>query len=118
MNQLHRVAAAGIAATALAFTASPALAAAEPASQAVYQPAYSCTIDSLTHVVSNIDFLRVHTAPGVGTPAIGEIPGGSAFHFCSSSYTSAGGLVWVYGYGYNGSVKLTGWVTTEYLLFP
>ncbi|WP_055588756.1 hypothetical protein [Peterkaempfera griseoplana] len=114
MNRLHRIFAVGVATAALAFSASPALA----ASPAVMTPAYSCSIDSLTHVESSVDFLRVHTSPGVGTPAVGEIPGGSAFHFCSGSFQSSGAYVWVYGYGYNGSVKLTGWVATDYLLFP
>src|SRR5690242_18323014 len=86
MNRLHRIFAAGVATAALAFSASPALA----ASPAVMTPAYSCSIDSLTHVESSVDFLRVHTSPGVGTPAVGEIPGGSAFHFCSSSFQSSG----------------------------
>jgi len=80
-------------------------------------PAYSCSIDSYSHV-TGADWLRVHTSPGAGTPAVGQIPGGSGFHFCSRSSTKSGPDYWVYGYGYNGSTKLTGWVDSRYLAGP
>jgi len=100
----------------LSFLAAPAFA--EPAAGVDQQIAYSCTIDSITHVQSDVDWLRVHTSPGVTTPAIGQIPGGARFDFCSSSGTTVGGHYWVYGFGYNGSTKLTGWVAGEYLIWP
>jgi hypothetical protein len=88
------------------------------ASQVEGRAAYSCTYDSYTHVLSSVDWLRVHTSPGVSTPAVGQIPGGSGFTFCSSSGRQSGGHYWVYGYGYNGSVRVTGWVAGDYLIWP
>ena len=108
----------GISAVAILFLPLSTHAAPAHGSGLNYSIAYSCTIDSLTHVVTSIDWLRVHTSPGVSTPATGQIPGGAAFHFCSSSGQNVGGHYWVYGYGYNGSIKLTGWVAGEYLIWP
>lgn len=73
--------------------------------------AYSCTIDSWSQV--GVDWLRVHTQPSVTSASVGQVPRGSIYHFCSSSERSSGGHFWVYGYGNNGSVKLTGWVAAE-----
>jgi hypothetical protein len=80
-------------------------------------PAYSCTFDSTTHV-SGADWLLVHTSPSTSAPRVGQLPNGAQVHFCSSSYTNGGGYVWVYGYGYNGATKVTGWMVTKYLTFP
>ncbi|MGI5226549.1 hypothetical protein [Actinoallomurus sp. CA-142502] len=107
-----------IAATTLAgsaLTAGTANAAA-PAGP-VAAPAYSCTYDSLTHV-NGADWLLVHTSPSTSAPRVGELPYGAQVKFCSSSYTSGSGYVFVYGYGYNGSTKVTGWMVTAYLAFP
>jgi hypothetical protein len=95
MGNTRRIIAAGIATAAFSLAAPSAFAASVPSPQVGYQPTYSCSIDSLTHVVTSIDWLRVHTAPGIGTPAVGQIPGGAAFHFCSSSIQTVGGLSWV-----------------------
>jgi hypothetical protein len=118
MRFIHGLFVSGIGAVAIVLSAPSAYAAPAYGNDLKYDVAYSCTIDSLTHVVTSIDWLRVHTSPGVSTPAVGQIPGGAAFHFCSSSGQNAGGRYWVYGYGYNGSVKLTGWVAGEYLIWP
>ena len=75
--------------------------------------AYSCTIDSWGGVTA--DWLRVHVSPGVNTSAVGQVPYGTQFHYCSSSGTSSGGIYWVYGYGYNGSTKVTGWADYDYI---
>jgi hypothetical protein len=78
---------------------------------------FSCTLDSFTHV-QGADWLRVHTSPGIGTPGVGQIKGGSGFCFSSGSGTHVDGKYWVYGYGYNGSTQLTGWVDGEFLVWP
>jgi hypothetical protein len=80
--------------------------------------AYTCTVDSWSQV--GVDWLKVHTQPTVTSTAVGQVPYGSQFHYCSSSGRTAGGYWWVYGYGYNGSTKLTGWVvgSTPYLAHP
>lgn len=82
-----------------------------PASAAT--ASYTCTIDKWGTVTA--DWLRVHTSYSASSPSVGQIPRGNIFHFCSSSGTWNGGYHWVYGYGYNGSTKLTGWVDSEYL---
>jgi hypothetical protein len=80
------------------------------------QPSYTCSIDSYGKVLA--DWLKVHTYASVSAPTVGQVPYGSYFHYCSSSGTNAGGYYWVYGYGYNGSTKLTGWVVFNYLAHP
>lgn len=106
----------GVTVLCLTVLAAPALA--EPAADAGHALKYSCTIDSVTHVQQSTNWLRVHTSPAVGAPAVGQLPGGARFDFCSSSGTTSGGHYWVYGFGYNGSTKLTGWVAGEYLVWP
>jgi hypothetical protein len=96
-----------------------AIAVAPPAmarSSAGMQPAYTCSIDSASDVAA--DWLRVHTQPSATSPAVGQLPYGARFHYCASSATRSGGYTWVYGYGYNGSTKLTGWVVYGYLANP
>jgi hypothetical protein len=93
--------------------AAPAAAAATPR---VVQASYSCSIDSYGTVTA--DWLKVHTQPSVTSAAVGQIPYGNRFHYCSSSGRSNGGIYWIYGYGYNGSVKLTGWVDAAYVSHP
>jgi hypothetical protein len=80
-------------------------------------PAFACT-QSYTHVRSSIDWLRIHTSPGVNTPAVGQIPGGSGFCFDSGSGRTVGGIYWVDGYGYNGSTRVSGWADGDYLIWP
>ncbi|MFC0546183.1 hypothetical protein [Kutzneria chonburiensis] len=80
-------------------------------------PAFACG-QSYTHVRSSIDWLRIHTSPGVNTPAVGQIPGGSGFCFNSASGRTVGGIYWVDGYGYNGSTRVSGWADGEYLIWP
>ena len=60
----------------------------------------------------------MHTQASTSSSSVGQLPRGAIFHFCSSSEHSSGGHFWVYGYGYNGSKKLTGWVAGEYLAWP
>ncbi|MFB9831669.1 hypothetical protein [Actinoallomurus acaciae] len=105
-----------VAAGAVLIPGAAAAAAPTPASQ-VAAPAYSCTYDSITHV-SGVDWLLVHTSPSTSAPRVGQLANGAQVHFCSSSFTNGGGYVWVYGYGYNGSTKVTGWMVTNYLVFP
>lgn len=80
-------------------------------------PAYSCSIDTFSHV-DVVDWLKVHTSPGLSTPAVGQLPNGAKFSYCSKVLKMADGRAWRYGYGYNGSVKLTGWVDADYLAGP
>lgn len=79
---------------------------------------FTCTLDSYTHVENNIDWLRVHTSPGVEAPVVGQIKGGSGFCFDGKSGTTVGGEYWVNSYGYNGSTKVAGWVDGRYLVWP
>jgi hypothetical protein len=88
----------------------------EPANSDV-APAYSCTFDSVTHV-QGADWLRIHVTPSVSSSAVGQIPDKAQFNFCSSSFMNIGTACWVYGYGFNGSKKLTGWADCQYLIFP
>jgi hypothetical protein len=110
MKRITRAAAVG-AVLATAVVAAPASASARPSGG--MQPAYSCSINSTYKVIA--DWLRVHTQPSASSSAVGQLPYGALFHFCASSFRQGGGYNWVYGYGYNGSVKLTGWVDYEYL---
>ena len=64
--------------------------AAAPAASAAVNPAYSCTIDSLSHV-TGADWLKVHTQASTSSSSVGQLPRGAAFHFCSSSGHNAGG---------------------------
>jgi hypothetical protein len=81
-------------------------------------PAFTCASGQFTHVRSTIDWLRIHTAPGVNTPAVGQIRGGSEFCFTSSSDRYADGAYWYQGYGYNGTTKVSGWADGDYLIGP
>jgi hypothetical protein len=78
-----------------------------------------CTLDTTETVDSSIDYLRVHTDPGVDQPAVGQVPGGSEFRFCSSSATTtADGWSWVYGTGTaDDGTALWGWVAEGYLRY-
>ncbi|NYJ74075.1 hypothetical protein [Allobranchiibius huperziae] len=78
---------------------------------------YSCSIDSYG-AVQTADWLKVHRSPSTSSGTVGQVKRGTLFHYCSSSGRSGGGHYWVYGYGYNGSKKLTGWVASEYLAHP
>ena len=91
--------------------------AAGPASAAPAAPACSCSIDPFSHV-DVVDWLKVHTTPGTATPAVGQLPSGAQFSYCSKVLKMASGRAWRYGYGYNGKVKLTGWVDADYLAGP
>ncbi|MEU6402605.1 hypothetical protein [Streptomyces sp. NPDC046985] len=106
-----------IATAALSLTAVPAAHAA-PAGAASAAVTCPGSLNNSTHVQTSVDWLKVRTGPSTSNTAIGEIPGGAAFYFSSSSGTQSGGHYWVCGYGYNGSTKLTGWVAGEYLVWP
>lgn len=105
-----------VAAGAVLVPAAVATAAPASASSAVV-PAYSCTFNSITHV-NGADWLIVHSSPSTSAPRVGQLPDGARVDFCTSSFTNSGGYDWVYGYGCNGSTKVTGWMVTNYLLFP
>lgn len=113
-NAIAVAVAVAVAATALSFSAV-STAHASPAVAAVTCPG---SINSYTHVLTSVDWLKVRTGPSTSNTAIGEIPGGAGFHFSSSSGKESGGHYWVCGYGYNGNTKLNGWVAGEYLLWP
>lgn len=114
---MKRAIAVACSAAALTLAAMP-VAHAAPAD--VVRPAVTCpgSFDSATHVQPSVDWLRVHTSPSATSAAIGQIPGGAAFTFSSSSGTVVGSTAWYCGYGYNGSTKLTGWVDGAYLNWP
>ncbi len=84
---------------------------------AVTPAAAPCTIDTYGHV-QLVDWLKVHTSPGITTPAVGQLKDGATFHHCTSDVKIVGGRGWVYGYGYNGSTKVTGWVDGDYITGP
>ncbi|WP_206506665.1 hypothetical protein [Streptomyces chrestomyceticus] len=77
--------------------------------------AVSCpAADSWSTVKNSIDWLKVHTAPRASAPSVGQIPGGSRFHYHHNAVSHG----FVCGYGYNGSTKVTGWVAASYLNWP
>jgi len=93
------------------FAAVPAAGAA--ATPSTVHAAYSCVVDSYA-TVSGADWLRVHSSASLTSPVVGQVPYGSRWHYCSSSEHTSGGHTWLYGYGYNGTVKVTGWVVCDY----
>ena len=88
---------------------------------AAAQPLFTC-VSSVTSPEANVsptvDWLKVHTKPGTTTPAIGQLKSGAQFCITSNSHPVANGHPWAYGYGYNGSTKLTGWVAADDLIYP
>ena len=85
-------------------------------------PAHASGCTYYTHV-QNADWLRVHTKPGLSTSVVGQLPDGAQFCYITNSAgqiqgATADGIYWEYGYGYNGSTKLTGWVDAAYLAHP
>jgi hypothetical protein len=96
-----------------AFTTVDANAAAVPAAKA----AASCTASGGYSTVKSADWLRVHTTHSASSTSIGQLPRGARFTYCNGEVLS-GGIDWQYGYGYNGSTKLTGWVDSGYLAHP
>lgn len=109
----HAVIACAVAAAAigsLAFTTGIATAA--PAA-----PAASCTTNGSWSTVETADWLKVHTTHSATSASVGQIPRGAKWYYCNGEVIS-GGIDWQYGYGYNGSTKLTGWVDSGYLAHP
>jgi uncharacterized protein YgiM (DUF1202 family) len=97
-----------------AVTGPVTAATAEPATLA----AAPCAIDSTSTVV-HADWLLVHTKPSSTSPSVGQLKGGAAVHFCSSYFVNfSGQWAWTYGYGYNGSTKVTGYMYDRYLAGP
>lgn len=83
----------------------------------------SATCPTSWSTVQNADWLKVHTKPGTSTPVVGQLKLGTRFTYivnssCGVQGATANGLYWEYGYGYNGTTKLTGWVAAEYLAHP
>jgi hypothetical protein len=98
--------------------AAPATAA--PLRAGAPAPAATTSCSATTAKVT-ADWLRVHTNHSVSSPVVGQVPYGSYWHYCagtSGAWDSTHTYYWIYGYGYNGSTKLTGWVDSEYLLGP
>lgn len=63
--------------------------------------------------VVSADWLKVHVSASASSAAVGQIPRLSNFFACSTK--QVGKVTWLDGYGYNGSVKLTGWVDSDYM---
>lgn len=76
-------------------------------------PRYTCTYDQSATVI--VDWVRVRTNHSTSAGATGQLPRGAAVRYCAYSLTAEDGIMWVYGYGYNGSTKLTGWMDVYYL---
>lgn len=77
------------------------------ASAASFHCAYT-----VEHVKSSVDFLKVHSSRSTSSATVGQLPGGAAF--CATDIEK--GTNWEKGYGYNGSVKVSGWVVGTYLV--
>jgi hypothetical protein len=90
---------------------------ANAATAASLAPAATCTANGSWSTVRSADWLRVHTTHSASSTAIGQLPRGARFNYCNGTVDS-GGTEWQYGYGYNGSTKLTGWVDSGYLDHP
>ena len=80
-------------------------------------PATSCTPSGGSSTVAHADWLRVHTSHSITSPSVGQIRYGATWTYCNGEALS-GGIDWQYGFGYNGSTKLTGWVDSGYLAHP
>ena len=81
-------------------------------------PAYSCKIDGYQAVKISSGMLRIHVSPSTSSTVVGELANKVLFHDCSSSERTIGGTTWIYGYGMNGSTKVTGWAVENYLESP
>lgn len=108
MRRVGAVAAAGIVAISGITSAAPAASA---------TPLFCDTNDQYWYFTVTADWLLVHTSAGTSTPAVGQVPHGSVF--CAragGTYIKiVNGVSFRYGYGHNGSTKLTGWVDASYL---
>ncbi|HJP73374.1 MAG TPA: hypothetical protein VJ914_03850 [Pseudonocardiaceae bacterium] len=112
----HAIVACAVAAAAIGSLAvTTGIADAAPAAPAI--AAASCTSNGSWSTVESADWLRVHTTHSATSPSIGQIPRGARWYYCNGEVIS-GGIDWQYGYGYNGSTKLTGWVDSGYLAHP
>jgi hypothetical protein len=102
--------AAAVVAAALAL---PAVANAAPAQTA----AFSCSSSLGTAHVYSADWLKIHTQHSLSSAVVGQIPRGAAFCILRNAVRQDGHY-WQYGYGYNGSTKVTGWAVTDYFIYP
>jgi hypothetical protein len=115
MKRRIAVIAAGIA---LAATVGAPLSASAAAQPTAVSHAFTCTKPGGEANVYGVDWLKVHTTPGTTTPAIGQLRDGAQFCVTGTTVPVRNGHPWQYGYGYNGSTKLTGWVAADYLIYP
>jgi hypothetical protein len=98
------------AATALVATAFTTVASAS------VSPMLSCTGDYFASGhIAGVDWLRVHSSPGVDAPAVGQLKAGTAVCYNPFGSQQKDGYAWNKGYGYNGSTKVTGWMVSNYL---
>jgi opacity protein-like surface antigen len=101
-----------------AAVAAAALAAPAVASATTVQPlAFSCSSSYGTAHVYSADWLKIHTQHSLSSAVVGQIPRGAAFCILRNAVYQDGHY-WQYGYGYNGSTKLTGWAVTDYFIYP
>lgn len=63
------------------------------------------------YVIGTVDWLLVHTARSLSSPARGQIPGRSCWYD-----TGDGTENWRQGFGYNGSTKVPGYVDAHYIV--
>ncbi|TDQ00864.1 hypothetical protein [Labedaea rhizosphaerae] len=106
---------------AVATAAAAALAVPAVASAATVQPvqplAFSCSSSLGTAHVYSADWLKIHTQHSLSSAVVGQIPRGAAFCILRNAVYQDGHY-WQYGYGYNGSTKVTGWAVTDYFIYP
>jgi hypothetical protein len=114
MKYLTKFAAVGVVLAGTVITAPAATAAPTAPAQANF----ACTFDVAGTVTG--DAVRVHTAPSLSSPAIGQIVGRTAVAWCTTSKRGTpGGRQWVFatGSGFNnrGRVILNGWIDMSFV---
>jgi hypothetical protein len=115
----HRITALAVGVAAAVTIIAPMTAAA--AQPATAHPLFTCTSKVTSpeaNVSPSVDWLKVHSTYGTSAPTVGQLKSGTQFCITSNSHPVKNGYSWTYGYGYNGSTKLTGWVAAEDLIYP
>jgi hypothetical protein len=106
----HAVITCAVAAAAMGALTFTGIASAAPAA-----PAASCTANGSWSTV-NIA-VKVYASHSTTSKLIGTVARGATWHYCNGEVL-IGTTDWQYGYGYNGSTKLTGWVDSSHLAHP
>jgi hypothetical protein len=94
----------------------PAAANADTVQTDTVSPAFTCASGYYAfHVTNSDDFLKVHKSPN-SAAVPGQIPGGNQVCINTFGLTLIGGHYWDHGYGYNGSIKVTGYMADDHIV--